>query len=433
MGEKLGRRHDKKIESRNQMSKKKIYVLGFASVFLLIGIFVFLFKNNAPQYSDLQGEFQAEEDVPAPAPVFFGIVLDTLVATQNEVKSGDSFGKILGEQGVETARIYQISEKIRDVFDVRKIQAGKNYTLISGKNSQKPLYFLYEQSMLKYLLIYMGDSIYATSRERELKVTEKTVSGVINSSLFETVIQQGGNLTLAVNLSDIYAWTIDFFRIQKGDSVTVVYEDLMVDDTLYAGVGKILAARFYHQNKTYHAFRFTTSDGETDYFDINGRTMRKAFLKAPLQFSRISSHFSPKRFHPVQRRWKPHLGTDYAAPTGTPIMTTADGVIESAGYTSGNGNYVKVKHNSTYSTQYLHMSKIGKGIKPGVRVRQGDVIGYVGSTGLATGPHVCYRFWKNGVQVDALKEKLPEAKELDKANKAALDKLIETRYPKLLD
>jgi murein DD-endopeptidase MepM/ murein hydrolase activator NlpD len=207
----------------------------------------------------------------------------------------------------------------------------------------------------------------------------------------------------------------------------------MVDDTLYAGVGKILAARFYHQNKTYHAFRFTTSDGETDYFDINGRTMRKAFLKAPLQFSRISSHFSPKRFHPVQRRWKPHLGTDYAAPTGTPIMTTADGVIESAGYTSGNGNYVKVKHNSTYSTQYLHMSKIGKGIKPGVRVRQGDVIGYVGSTGLATGPHVCYRFWKNGVQVDALKEKLPEAKELDKSNKAALDKMIEARFPKLLD
>lgn len=414
------------------MKKRNLYALGFALFFILLAALAFLFKNSTATFTDLK-VVDAEGDVPPPPPVFFGITLDTLVAIQGEVKAGDSFGKILSEQSNITSNIYEITDKISNVFDVRKIQAGKNYTLIKGANSGRLLFMIYEQNILNYLLIHLGDSIYAESKERKMAVDVKTITGVINSSLYETIVSQGGNVSLAANLSDIYAWTIDFFRVQKGDSVTVIYESLTVDDTIPAGNGKILAARFFHQGKAYHSFRFTPKDGETDYFDINGKTMRKAFLKAPLQYSRISSYYSPRRLHPVQKKWKAHLGTDYAAPTGTPIMTTADGVIEKTGYTSGNGNFVKVKHNSTYSTQYLHMSKIAKGMKPGVRVRQGDVIGYVGSTGLATGPHVCYRFWKNGVQVDPRKEKLPEAMELDAKNKEALQSYVARNYSTILN
>jgi murein DD-endopeptidase MepM/ murein hydrolase activator NlpD len=187
-----------------------------------------------------------------------------------------------------------------------------------------------------------------------------------------------------------------------------------VDDTINLGPGRILAAEFNQSGKAFHAFFFSDSAGYQGYFDRDGQSLKRAFLKAPLDYFRISSRFSGKRFHPVQKRWKAHLGTDYAAPHGTPIRSTANGVVEKKGYTAGNGNYVKVKHNGTYSTQYLHMSKFAKGVNVGTRVSQGQVIGYVGSTGLATGPHVCYRFWKNGKQVDPLKEKLPNAEPIEK-------------------
>jgi murein DD-endopeptidase MepM/ murein hydrolase activator NlpD len=192
-----------------------------------------------------------------------------------------------------------------------------------------------------------------------------------------------------------------------------VYEEKYVDDSVKVGVGRILMSDFQHSGRDFEAYRYERDGKLIDYYDENGKSLRKAFLKAPLDFFRISSRYNPRRFHPVLKRVKPHLGTDYAAPQGTPIRTTADGVIDKAGYTSGNGNYVKVRHNSVYSTQYLHMSKIKSGIRAGVAIKQGDIIGYVGSTGLATGPHVCYRFWKNGKQVDPLKEELPEAQAIE--------------------
>jgi len=211
----------------------------------------------------------------------------------------------------------------------------------------------------------------------------------------------------------VYAWSIDFFRLQKGDAFSVLYEEEYVDDSIYVGLKRIVAANLTHVGNDFYAFPYENELGFNDYYDEDGRSLRKTFLRAPLNFTRISSRYSGRRFHPVQKRWKAHLGTDYAAPTGTPIMSTADGVIIAAKYTSANGNYVKVRHNSTYTTQYLHMSKIKPGIKNGVRVKQGDIIGYVGSTGLATGPHVCYRFWVNGKQVDPYKQKLPDAKPLE--------------------
>jgi murein DD-endopeptidase MepM/ murein hydrolase activator NlpD len=212
-------------------------------------------------------------------------------------------------------------------------------------------------------------------------------------------------------LVDVYAWQIDFFRIQKGDWFKVIYEEKLVDGQP-VGVGKILAVQFKHEGRQFQAYYFDQGSG-TDYFDEEGNSLRKAFLKAPLNFTRISSRYTPRRFHPVQKRWKAHLGTDYAAPTGTPIQTVGDGVVVEAGYNSGNGNYVKVKHNGTYTTQYLHMSRIAKGMRKGAHVKQGQTIGFVGSTGLATGPHLCFRFWKNGKQVDALKVEIPPSEPIE--------------------
>jgi murein DD-endopeptidase MepM/ murein hydrolase activator NlpD len=212
--------------------------------------------------------------------------------------------------------------------------------------------------------------------------------------------------TLAVRLSEIFAWTVDFYKIQQGDKFKVVYDEDFVNGES-VGIGEISSAVFNSSGKDFYAFYYAKDAAhEGDYYDENGNSMKKEFLKAPVKFSRISSHYSLNRFHPVTKEWKAHLGTDYAAPFGTPIMATADGIVEDACFKIYNGNYVKIRHNGQYKTQYLHMSKIGKGIHPGVRVKQGEIIGYIGATGLATGPHVCYRFWKDGQQVDPLKQKL---------------------------
>lgn len=405
------------------MKKKNVFTALFAALFLGIAGIVLVVKNQ-PTNLPAEGDESAEPNLPQPSPKLFGIEVDTFEVIKAQVPPNGSFGRITGEAGLSTTDIYAVAEKIKPIFDVRKLRAGQDYTLLKGKNSASPSIFIYEQSLLNYFLVSLKDSIYAESRQRKSTIVQRHVSGTINSSLYETLQEKEVSTSLTMKLADIYAWTIDFFRIQKGDSITVVFEDMYVDDTIYAGTGKILAARFDHFGKPYYAFRYTNAEGETNYYDETGKGMKKAFLKAPLQFSRISSRYTMKRYHPVQKRWKPHLGTDYAAPTGTPIMTTADGIIEQAGYTSGNGNYVKVKHNSTYTTQYLHMSKIAKGIKRNARVRQGDIIGYVGSTGLATGPHVCYRFWVNGKQVDPYAQKLPNSEPIDEKYKADYLQLV---------
>ena len=251
--------------------------------------------------------------------------------------------------------------------------------------------------------------------EKEVEVRLKKATGIINTSLWITMEEKKLSPRLTHELSTIYAWTIDFFKIQKGDSFKVYYEDRYIDGE-YIGIGKIIASEFTHINQNYYAFYYKENSIRGDYYNEKGETLRKAFLMAPVDYKRISSRYSKKRKHPVTGRWKGHFGTDYAAATGTPIWSTADGVVLKASYTRNNGNYVKIKHNNTYTTQYLHMSKIKSGIKKNIRVKQGDVIGYVGSTGLATGPHVCYRFWKNGKQVDPYKQKLPPGDPIKKEN-----------------
>ena len=348
--------------------------------------------------------------------VEFGFNFSDFDVVQDTIKNGDSFGQLLFNNNLSYSEIANITSTVKDSFDARKLDINKQYTILRSDDSlNKPQVFIYQPNRIDYVVVDFRDSIVAQRKSKPVTIIKNTASGVINSTLSETIEEQGLSYNIANDLSSIYAWTIDFFKLQKGDRFKIVYTEKYIDDTTYVGVDQIQSAYFEHNNRPFYAFQFVadTINYIPDYFDEEAKTLRKAFLKAPLKFStRISSRFSRRRFHPVQRRWKAHKGTDYAAQRGTPIITTANGTVTKSGYTRGNGNYVKIRHNATYSTQYLHMSK--RKSKVGDFVKQGEVIGYVGSTGLASGPHVCYRFWKNGSQVDPYKQKLPEAKPMDK-------------------
>ena len=349
----------------------------------------------------------------------FGFTLNDFKVVHDTIASGDTFGKLLGEEGYDAAGIHDITEKIKDSFDLRDIRVGKPFTMLKGKTAPHKLQvFVYQPDNMSYYVVDLRDSIAkAYKTTRPLTIKRRIIAAEIEGSLSETLGNAGATPALAHELSEIYAWSIDFFKIQKGDKFAVAVNERYISDTIYAGLENIEAAYFEYKGKRIYAFPFKQDpeSKKNDYYDEEGKVLKSMFLKAPLKFSRISSRFSPRRFHPVQGRWKAHNGTDYAAPHGTPIMTTANGVVERTGYTSGNGNYVKVRHNGSYSTQYLHMSKIL--VRQGQRVSQGDIIGRVGSTGLATGPHVCYRFWKNGVQVDALRQKLPNSEPMSAKHK----------------
>lgn len=390
------------------MSLKKNAWIALAALFVLLIIWVISSKNEQVNVLENQEEVAAVVE----PKVVLTLPADTLRFEKHTIVSGESFGALLGKRGIGTAQIYKIAAAVENDFNVRRIRAGIEVQFATGDSSLFPAFFIYPESKYEYWIIGLQDSIYAKKVEKEREVRRRAISGTIDDALYLSVGRSGGTQALAMSLVEVYAWTIDFFRLQKGDAFSVIYEEEYVDDTVYVGFNSIVAANLTHMGNDFYSFPYENELGFHDYYDEEGRSLRKTFLRAPLNFTRISSRYSGRRFHPVQKRWKAHLGTDYAAPTGTPIMTTADGVIIAAQYTSANGNYVKVRHNSTYATQYLHMSKIKPGIRNGAKVKQGDVIGYVGSTGLATGPHVCYRFWANGRQVDPYKQKLPDAKPL---------------------
>lgn len=342
----------------------------------------------------------------------YGVVIDSLIETTGKIKWNQNLFEILSKYNVAAEVIYQVANASKDVFDVRMLKAGYNYTIFSEQDSaNRATHFIFEPDKTEFIVFHLKDSIHVSRVKRPVTREERSISAEINASLYESVLEQGASQLLVYKLVDIFAWQVDFFRIQKGDSFKAIYEVELVDGEVI-DVVKIKGAYFNHINKAYYAINFDNK-GVESYFDEDGNSLRKTFLKAPLNFSRISSRFNPRRFHPVLKRYKAHLGTDYAAPTGTPIRTVGDGVVLEARYNSGNGNYVKVKHNSNYTTQYLHMSKIASGMRPGVKVKQGQTIGYVGSTGLANGPHLCFRFWKNGKQVDALTVDLPPSEPIN--------------------
>ena len=348
----------------------------------------------------------------------YGILVDSFIVIKGTVKQGQTLGEILYENHINHTEIAEIVSKSKDIFDVRRVNTGKEYTVICVDDStEKACYFIYQENPTDFVVMDLTEGIDVYRGKKEVTTKLKVSYGEISSSLSESVDELGISPRVSIKLSEIYAWTIDFFKIQKGDAFKVYYENKYIDDE-YIGIGRILASEFKHKNQKFYAFYHEDSKNFGEHFDEKGRTLRKSFLKAPLDFYRISSRYSTNRKHPVTGRWKGHFGTDYAAPKGTPIMTTANGTIVAASYTKNNGNFVKVRHNGTYTTQYLHMSKIKPGIRKGVYVKQGETIGYVGSTGLATGPHVCYRFWKNGKQVDPYKQDLPPGDPIKKENEA---------------
>ncbi|RED46602.1 murein DD-endopeptidase MepM/ murein hydrolase activator NlpD [Winogradskyella eximia] len=391
------------------MQLKRLVVL----TIILIGFFACKEDNSAEvAYEKELSEIVEEEKI-----LEFGFDINNYIVKRDTIQQGDSFGEILQRNNIGYPDIFQIAEVTKDTFDIRRLHPGKPYTLLFSKESEKdslprPETFIYQTDPIKYVVINLKDSIYAYTNKKPVTYVEKTATGIIESSISSTLEDKGLSQKLAYKMADeIYAWTIDFRRLQKGDRFKVIYTDKYIDDTIYAGVHNVKAAYFEHNGDSLYAFQFETDSikGIVDYFNEDAKNLRRAFLKAPVQFSRISSRYNLKRRIAFYgNKVRPHKGTDFAAAIGTPIMATANGTVTESTRRGGNGKYVKIRHNDTYSTQYLHMSK--QAVKKGQFVKQGDIIGYVGMTGNTGGPHVCYRFWKNGQQVDPFKQKLPEAK-----------------------
>jgi murein DD-endopeptidase len=358
----------------------------------------------------------------------FGYKIDDYKLIQDTIKAGESFGAILDRHHVEYPRINQIATSVTEIFDVRRVRAGKPYTILASKDStEKAQVFIYKHDKINATILDFQDSLITAARfQKPIKVLEKEINGVIHSSLSVTMDSLGLNPNLTWTIADIYAWTLDFYALQKGDSFKFVYEEKFIDDTIFAGYGKVKSAVFKHRGKDLYAFRFLGDSilNIHEYYNEAGKMLRSQFLKAPIKFQyRISSRYNLRRkIAYYGNKVKPHKGTDFAARINTPIIATANGTVSESARRGGNGNYVKIKHNGTYSTQYLHMKT--RKVRKGQFVKQGDVIGYVGMTGNTGGPHVCYRFWKHGRQVDPLKEKLPAAKPMKKRMKPTFFKFI---------
>lgn len=345
--------------------------------------------------------------------LFFGISIDSLSVKKSKIKKNENLSDVLNKYGVSSQKIYKLVEKAKGICNVKKIRRGNTYYLLNSKDSLSSLqYMIYEKNRVEYIVFSLQDSLHVWKGEKEVKRVLDTVSGKVESSLWMALYKQGENPEIANELSDIFGWTIDFFGIQKGDYFKVYFEQLVVEKDTF-GIGRIFAANFNHYHTNYQAYYYL-QDSIGEFFDEKGNSLRKTFLKAPLKYKRISSKFSNHRYHPVLKIYRPHHGVDYAAASGTPVHTIGDGIVIKKGYQRrGGGNYVKIKHNSTYSTTYMHLKGFAKGLHKGQRLKQGDLIGYVGATGLATGPHLDFRVYKNGTAINPLKIKSTPAKPVD--------------------
>ena len=385
-------------------------------VFILTFIAIRYFQRIPPLGEDLVVH------VPEPK-MLYGLKADSFHIEESTVMRNQNLSDILIDRGVSAQSVDQLAKNSVSVFDVRKMRAGNRYTMFySTDANRRPLYLAYENNNVDYYLYALTGSLTVSAGKHVVTSKRQTASGVITSSLWNAMKESNISPLLAVQLSDIYAWTIDFFAIQKGDKFTVIFDEDFVNGESI-GIGKIYSASFNQGGTEFYAIRFTQEDGDS-FFDQKGNSLRKSFLKAPLKFSHISSRFSNNRMHPVLRIVRPHHGVDYAAATGTPVYTIGDGVVIQKSYQpAGGGNYVKIKHNSVYTTSYMHLSKFAAGLRAGLHVRQGEVIGYVGATGLASGPHLDFRVYMDGTPIDPLTVKSPPAEPVKPANLAKFNLL----------
>ena len=391
---------------------KKYLALG-VSVIGLLTLIIVLYNSRSVEPTPVQDDFVVEQEAEVIPPEYkFGISLDAYKTLEGKIKRNQTIADILLPYNISNQDVFSLDKLSKDVFSVRKFIPNKEYTLFYTEDSlKKAAFFVYEPNPLEYVIYQLQDSIVISKESRDVEIVERTMTGKITVSLDHAIREKGGSAALVSSVADVFGWQLDFRALQLGDWFKVVYEDKLIAGQSI-GIGRVLGAEFNHVKNTYMAYAYDQGNG-FDFYDDKGESLQRAFLRYPVEYSRISSRYNPKRYHPVLKRTTAHLGTDFAAATGTPIKAAADGIIIARGWTNGNGNYIKIRHNGTYTTGYLHMSKFSSP-KNGQKVRKGDVIGYVGKTGLATGPHLCFRFWKNGRQVDFLKERLPAEKPLSK-------------------
>lgn len=395
------------------MQRKSLIIILILAIAIITAIMLLPISGDKPR--DNPKENPAKKTVHIPI-YRYGINVDSLKVVREKIKRNEFLADILLRHNVDYPTIDKLARGTRDIFDVRKIRHGNYYSVITTLDSMpETQYFVYEISPVDYIVYNLQDTITITKGQKEVNIAIDTATGIIKSSLWNAMIDSDTDPNLANELSEIYAWTIDFFGIQRNDSYKVVYENQFVEGERI-GLGKILAATFTHVGEDHNAIWFV-QDSAGDFFDEEAQSLRRTFLKAPLRFRRISSGFSYSRMHPILKYRRPHLGVDYAANRGTPVMAVGDGVVVFAKWDNGGGGRaVKIKHNGTYTTLYMHLSKYGEGIKAGVNVKQGQVIGYVGSSGLSTGPHLDFRFYRNGKPVDPLKVESPAAEPVDSTN-----------------
>lgn len=398
---------------------KKIWIWLWAGIGLILCVIIFWPVDRRVEEAILDAE-EVEEVVDSTEAqqehYKYGIPADNFEIEEGTVARGQNLSMILDKYGVSSKKIHEISQRSKDVFDLRKIRSGQNYTLFLAKDSLRtPEFFIYESNKVEYVVVDFKDTTNVYLGAKDIVKRDSAVKVGISSSLWNAFSDAGVDPNLAIVLSEIYAWTIDFYGIAKGDSVRVLYEQSYVEDKPLADY-TIKGAIFTNGGTSFYAIPFEQNE-KISYFDQEGNSLQKAFLKAPLRYSRISSGFSNNRYHPVLKRYRAHHGVDYAAPTGTPVHSVGDGIVVKKAYqANGGGNYVTIKHNSVYSTTYMHLSKFAKGIKPGKRVKQGETIGYVGATGLATGPHLDYRVYKNGTPINPLKMVSPSKEPVSPSN-----------------
>ncbi len=409
------------LNPQNQGINK--FILGI-SVLFLFSLSLFLeYYRGLPIDTNRQEIAEIDiipEIIPHEPEVLYGIVVDSLNVVEGKFKRNQNISEILSQYNISQQKIFDLANASKKVFDVRKIKANNKYVIIHNGDSLKTAKALiYEPSKVEYVVFNLDDSVTVEYHKKQVKIIEKTAIGVIEKSLALSMTELGLSPQLTNDFADVFAWQVDFFKLFPGDKFKVIYEEEVVDGET-VGLGKIVGAYFQHHNQSNYAVYFDQGNG-ADYFDEEGKSLRKQLLKFPLSFTRISSRYTRRRYHPIIQRYRAHLGTDFAAPHGTPIRSVGEGTVTEARYSKYNGNYVKIKHNGIYSTQYLHMLKIARGIRPGVKVKKGQNIGYVGKTGLARGNHLCFRFWKNGVQVDALRIQIPPSEPITKENLATFN------------
>jgi len=380
--------------------------------------FIFLYScTNSPKNIKSDDLDVAPKDTidTVPPNLLFGLPVDSFVIENNTVQRNEFLASILLKYDIPYKQIDLLANKSRSIFDVRKIKVGNPYyVFLSNDSLHQAKYFIYEIDKINYISYCLNDTIIIHEGQKDVRKVQKTATGKITSSLWNAMTENGANPVLALELSDIYAWTVDFFGIEIGDYFKIMYTEDYVD-SVSVGISSIEAALLHHRGDDYYAFNFQEDSVTYNYFDEKGNSLRKAFLKAPLKFSRISSRFSNSRYHPVLKITRPHHGVDYAAPKGTHVFSIGDGRVIARGYqANGGGNYLKIKHNSVYTTVYMHLNGFAKGINQGDKVKQGQLIGYVGATGLASGPHLDFRVFKNGKAIDPLKVKAPPVEPVKK-------------------